>query len=290
MRKQGKYFFFEKFLEREQERVLISQKVGKNCDIFAILISSDLQMNCSLPLLKLIIFLDTDTFEKPNFEPYHPEEELDDDELSEEDIIFREKKLEKNDFVDDEAEVSYDEEENIGDGDVEDEDEDEDCEENSGTDVEDEAKNHEEDILDVGNDESEEEEDTLSLSLNDDNFKKPSNQKISQIFKHNTTSNELGKLTGSTRTIEFRYATIWFCFPLFFSHAENKVLGLESITENDTGSQITNSQIFGLCSGKFATQPDLLDTSIASDSENVLESQDVDDSQVMNVLLGASSW
>lgn len=145
---------------------------------------------------------DEECSEKSDFEPYHPEDELDDDELEENDIEMEEKRTKRNDFVDDEAEVSFDEDENLKESDVEDE------ESEKETEAEETAVegDHEsaDDEADVEADDKDEDEDSDAEMLStkkelaessqpsQEVFKKPS--QLFPLFKYNTTGADLGLL------------------------------------------------------------------------------------------------
>ena len=102
------------------------------------------------------------TCKKLNFEPYHPEDEPDDDELIEDDVVYEEKTRDKNCFLDEEAEVS----------DVDNE-QDEDDDESADS-------------------------DGLDFPHKDDPAPKPDKSNASKetntLFKYNTTGSDLGKM------------------------------------------------------------------------------------------------
>lgn len=68
----------------------------------------------------------------------------------------------------------------------------------------------------------------------------------------------------------------------FFCWTENKVLGFENIFEEKSKppEDVTSSQLFEICSGKFSTQVEKLNSSDPSDSEFFMDSQHGEDSQV----------
>ncbi len=154
-----------------------------------------------LILPDFLFFTEESISRKPNFEPYHPEDEPDDEELEEDDIVVDDKEKKKNKFVDDEAEVSYDEEENVKDIEEEDSDfEQQDAERNSsGIEAENETEDDENSADDVeGNvcedaqhsNEKGNEVPPSTASDEKNNFKKP--PKIAPIFKYNITAKDLG--------------------------------------------------------------------------------------------------
>lgn len=133
---------------------------------------------------------------KLNFEPYHPEEELDDDELIEDDVIIKEKDRKKNCFLDEEAEVSDDDEiyENVDQSASEDG---EDADESDHGD--DDEGNEEDDVLE---NKSDEEVDVTQSSASkpfnaDEDGEDVADSSISRsLFKYNTTGSDLGAKHG----------------------------------------------------------------------------------------------
>lgn len=148
-------------------------------------------------------FSDEDYIKKPDFEPYHPEDELDDDELEEDDVELKEKKKSRNDFVDDEAEVSFDEDENLKESDVEDEEEVEAEEaaerdhESADDEADIEADDKDEDVDSDSELLSTEKETTESNQASAEIFKKPLPSQNFPIFKYNTTGTDLGLFKSS---------------------------------------------------------------------------------------------
>ncbi|KAL6589979.1 hypothetical protein ACP70R_050177 [Stipagrostis hirtigluma subsp. patula] len=137
---------------------------------------------------------------EPSFDPYHPEDEPDDEDLVEDDIdMSAEQNRKKNEFLDEEAEVDYDEDENI----LGENDEDADSEEASSVEDEeaednDRGKRDEEESKTNATNTDEEEVDSDEELLN--NFLKESGQKEStekethaqpKLFKTNITGEDL---------------------------------------------------------------------------------------------------
>ncbi|XP_065223021.1 claspin-like [Planococcus citri] len=184
---------------------------------------------------------DAATCKKLNFEPYHPEDEPDDDELVEDDVVYEEKNRDKNCFVDEEADVSE----------LEDEEDDNPAEQ-------DDADNGEDDDDDDDDDKDSVDSDGLDFHVKDDSPSKPDqsndNAESSKLFKYNTTGFDL----------------------------EKKLLGLESISQTNLNDDVSASQIFGLCSGTFATQhqPRSNTASAANEDDDFfIDSQNAEDSQ-----------
>lgn len=142
---------------------------------------------------------------KLNFEPYHPEEEPDDDDLIEDDIKLKDKKKRKNDFLDEEADVSYDEEENIDNESEEDvtfdgeycdeENEDSDTNEERDDDEEEEEDECESEVeKNASNDESGRGTADISSSAKNEDFKEPLMAKCTEkLFKNDISGAALGE-------------------------------------------------------------------------------------------------
>lgn len=146
-----------------------------------------------------------------NFEPYHPEEEPDDDDLIEDDIKLKDKKKRKNDFLDEEADVSYDEEENIDNESEEDvtfdgeycDEENEDSDTNEERDDEEEKDDECESEVEktVRNWESGRDAADVSSCANNEDFKEPLMAKYTEkLFKNDISGAALGEYFECVQT------------------------------------------------------------------------------------------
>lgn len=121
--------------------------------------------------------------------------------MEEDDVEIKEKKTKRNDFVDDEAEVSFDEDENLKESDVEDEDSENEIEAEE-TAVEGDHESADDEADEADDKDEDEDSDAEMLSTKKETtelsqppaeiFKKPLPSQVFPIFKYNTTGTDLG--------------------------------------------------------------------------------------------------